>query len=131
MILLKTSWRHLYKTSWRCLEDILKTSSKRLQNVLKISWRHFCKTSWRYLEDVFTRLLEDISKTFWRRLEDLWPRRIYWSWSRRLEGILNTSSENEDERHLPVFSKTSSSGWMFAGQVFPVLFSFYLLLHLS
>ena len=43
------------------------------------------KTSWRCLEDVFR--LEDVLKTSWRRLEHVWPRRIYWSWARRLEDV--------------------------------------------
>ena len=43
--------------SWRPLED-----------VLKMFWRRFCKTSW-------------------RRLEDVWPWRIYWSWSKRVEDV--------------------------------------------
>ena len=68
---LKTSWRrfeNFLRTSWRCLEDVL---------------RRFCKTSWRRL-----------GKTSWKRLEDVWPRRVYWSWSRHLEDILKTSSED-------------------------------------
>ena len=32
--------------------------------------------------------------------EVVWPRRIYSSWSRRLEDVLKTSSEDEDERRL-------------------------------
>ena len=60
---MKTSWRHFCKTSWRCLEDVLKTSSKRLDDVLKMSWRLFFKTSWRYLEDVL--------KMSWRCFEDV------------------------------------------------------------
>ena len=78
------------------LENVLKIS---MQDILKMSWRRL-KTSWRRLEDVL--------KTFWRRLEDVWPRRIYWSWSRRLEEVLKTSSEDEDERRLQdVFIKTN------------------------
>ena len=50
----------------------------RLENVLKTSSK---------------RLLEDVLKTSWRRLEDVWPRQVYWSWSRRLLDILKTSSE--------------------------------------
>ena len=69
--------------SWKRLEEIF---ARRLEDVLKMSWRRFCKTSWRRLEDVL--------KTSWRRLEDVWPRRIYWSWSRRLEDVLKTSSED-------------------------------------
>ena len=48
--------------SWRCLDDVLKTSSKPLKDVLKMSWRCFCKASWRRLENVL--------KTPWRRLEN-------------------------------------------------------------
>ena len=62
-----------------------------------MSWRRFCKTSW-------------------RRLEDVWPRRIYWSWSRRLEDVLKTSSEDEDQRRLQdVFIKTNVC-WDMASQ---------------
>ena len=87
-----TLW--LDNTSWKRLEDVLKTFSKRLEDVfargledvLKTSWRHLGKTSWRRLEDVL--------KTSWRRIEDVRPRRIYWSWPRRLEDVLKTSSED-------------------------------------
>ena len=61
---LKASWRHLCKTSWRCLEDVLNTSSKRLEDVLKMSWRCF----WRRLEKVLKTFLQDVLKTFWRHL---------------------------------------------------------------
>ena len=56
---LKTTWRYLCRKSWRCLEDILKTSSKRLEDALK--------TPWRGLEDVLTtssKRLEDVLKTY-------------------------------------------------------------------
>ena len=62
----------------------------RLENVLKTSLQDVLKISWRRLEDVFKtshRRLENVFKTPWRRLEDVWPRRIYWSWSRRLEDV--------------------------------------------
>ena len=42
-------WKYLCKTSWRRFRDVLKTSSKRL-------------------EDVLARRLEDVLKTSWRRL---------------------------------------------------------------
>ena len=58
----------------RSLQDVLKTSSKRLEDVLKIFWRR----------------LEDVLK----RLQEVWARRLYWSWSRYLEDVLNTSSED-------------------------------------
>ena len=88
------SWRHLCKTSGRRLQNVLKTSwrrledvfARRLKDVLKTSWKRLAKTSWRGLEDVL--------KTSWRRLEDVWPKRIYWSWSRRLEDVLKTSFED-------------------------------------
>ena len=71
------------KTFWRRLENVLE---RRLEDVLK--------TSWRYLEEVFEGRLEDFLETLWRRLEDVWPRRIYWSWARRLEDVLKTSYDN-------------------------------------
>ena len=79
------------------LENALKMS---LQDVLKMFWRHLediFKTSWKGLEEVFKtfwRRLEEVLKTSWRRLEDVWPKRIYWSWPRRLEDVFNTSSED-------------------------------------
>ena len=97
---LKTSWRH-----------VLKTSSARLQrNNFSSS-----KTSWRCLEDVFARRLEDILKTSWRRMIKtnifVWRRMskanifvlIKTSWRR----LLKTKTKG-------VF-KTSSSRRMFAG----------------
>ena len=101
---LKTSWRRLQNVlnkSWRCLEDVLKTSWRRLENVLKTSWRRMTKTS-------ILVLIKTSS-------EDVWVRRIYSSWSRRLQDVLKTSSEEEDERRLQEFFKTSSSRRMFAG----------------
>ena len=81
--ILKALWRRLSKTAWRCLENVLEKSWKRSEEVLKMSSRRFCKTSWRHL-----------GKKSWKCLEDAWPRRIYWSWSRRLEGVLKISSED-------------------------------------
>ena len=84
---LKISFQGVLKTSSKHLEDVLnmswrrfsKTSWRHIEGVLKMSWSRFCKTSWRCIEDVL--------KTSWRRLEDIWPRRIYWSWLRRLEDV--------------------------------------------
>ena len=88
------------------LQDALKVSSRCLEvgDVLKMSWRRFCKTSWRRLENVLKTSWQDDLKTSWRFLEDLWPRRIYWSWSRRHEDVFWRWRE-----------KTSSSRRMFAG----------------
>ena len=99
----------------RSLQDVLKTSSKRLEYVLKISWRRLenvLKASWRCLEDVFARRLENILKT---SSEDVWVWQIFSSWSRRLEDVLKTSFEDENERCLQDVSKTSSSRRLFAG----------------
>ena len=93
--ILKTSWRHFCKTSWRRLEGVLKTSWKRLEDVLKTSWRHLkdvlktflqdvLKTFWRRLGKRSWSRLENVLKMSWRYLEDVWPKRLCWSWSRRL-----------------------------------------------
>ena len=75
------------------LQDVLKTPSNRLGDVLKMSWRRFSrclqnvlKTSWRCLEDVFASRLEDVWETSWRRL----GKTSWW----RLENVLKTSSDN-------------------------------------
>ena len=64
------------------LQEVLKTSSKRLEDVLKTPWRCFCKSYWRHLQ---------IS---WRRLEDIWLRQIYSPWWRRLPDVLKMSSKD-------------------------------------
>ena len=61
-------FQDVLKTSWRCPEDVLKTSRK-------TSWRRFgrrkivmLKMSWRCLEDMSWRRLEDMS---WKHLQDV------------------------------------------------------------
>ena len=88
---LKTCWKRVEDTSWsfykhlfwktfrRCLEDVLKTSWGCLEDVLETSWRR----------------LEDVLKTSWRRLQHVWPRRICWSWWRRLEDVFWRSEGDE------------------------------------
>ena len=85
---------NILKTS---LLDVLKTSSKRLQNVLKMSWRCFRKTSWRRFEGIWPRPILVLTKA---SSEGVKLRRIYSSWSRHLENVLKTSSEDKDERRL-------------------------------
>ena len=80
---------------WKRLEDIFAGS---LEDVLKTSWRR----------------LEDALKRSRRRFEDIWPRQIYWSWPRGLEDVLKTSSEDEDERRIKDVFKMSSLRQMFA-----------------
>ena len=88
---------------------MLKTT-QRLVNKNSLLWWYVFKTSWKCLQDVFATRFEDVLKTSWRRLEDEWTRRIYWSWSRRLEDVFKMSSEDEDERRLKdVFIKTNAS----------------------
>ena len=74
---LKTSWRHVSKTSLSSgvhLEDILKTSWRRLQDALSPPWRRLCKISWRRLDSKtydwgeYIRLDQDLLKTSWRRI---------------------------------------------------------------
>ena len=96
----KTSWRRFWTASWRRFEDVL---VRRLEDILKTPRRCLEDVFVRRLEDVLKapwRRLEDVLKTSWRCLEDVWPRRIYSSWSRRLEDIFKTLSEEEDERRL-------------------------------
>ena len=80
---LKSSWRHLWKTSWKCLED-----------VLKMFWRSFCKTSWKRLSKTSWTCLKGVLKTYWKLLEDLlkmsWRRFCKTFW-RHIENVLNTS----------------------------------------
>ena len=77
--------------SSRC---ICETSWKRFEDVLKMSWQDVLKMSWRRLEDVLKTSWRSYGKMSWRRLEGVWTRQIYWSWPRRLEDVLKTSSED-------------------------------------
>ena len=94
--------------------------SRRLEDVLKTSWRHLDKTSWKRVEDVLKTYgqdeyigLEDVLKT---SSEDVRLRRTYLSWSRRLEDVFKTFSEDEDEGRSQDVFKTSLSRRMFAGK---------------
>ena len=58
-----TSWKRFEDIFARRIEDVLKTSSKCLGDVLKMSWRRFCKSSWRRFEDIL-KTLEDVLKTY-------------------------------------------------------------------
>ena len=101
------------------------------------------------LENVFKISLPDVLKTSSKRLEDVWPRRIYWSWPRRLEDLfksssedvrlkrtysswsrhledfLKTSPEDADERRLQGVFKTSSSRRLFARYMYHIWFHNY------
>ena len=101
---LKTSWRRLQNVLKR-LQNVLKTF---LQAVLRTFWRRLqdvLKISWRRLQDVFKTSWRRLGKTSWGRLEDVRPRRMYWSWSRSFHVFWRRKG------------KTSSSRWMFAGNI--------------
>ena len=74
-----------------------------------MSWRRFGKTSWRRLENVLKTYDQDEYSSFDQDVlntssEYVWLRWVYSSWSRRLE----ESSEDEDERRFQdVFIKTN------------------------
>ena len=55
------SWRRFCKTSWRRLENVLKTS---WQDVLKTSWKHLEDVLKTYGQDEYIGLDQDV---FWRR----------------------------------------------------------------
>ena len=113
------TWYYVLKTSWRFLEVVFKMSWRRLEDVLKTILQDVLKTSWKRLQDILARHLEEVLKASWRRLEDVWPGRIYWSSSRRLQDVFwrrkakanifvlirtssKTSSEDEDQRRLHI-----------------------------
>ena len=102
--------------------------ARRLENILARGLEDILKTSWRRLEDVWRRLC----KTSCRCLEDVWSRRIYWSWPRSLEdffwrrmtkanvfALTKTSwrrRQNTSSRRLWNVFKTSLSRPMFGGK---------------
>ena len=60
---LKTSSRRLAQMSLRRLQNVFKTFSRRLQDVFKMFWRRF-KTSSRHLQDVLQRHFQDVLKAY-------------------------------------------------------------------
>ena len=82
----------------RRLEDVLKMSSKLLEDVLNMSWRRFSrcledvlKTSWRHLQNILKKFLQDVLKTSWKCLED----------------VLKTSWRGMAKTNILVLTKTS------------------------
>ena len=79
------------------LQDLLKISWKRLENVLKTSWRRFC----RRLEDVLKTSWQDVLQMSWRRFRKTSWRRLlktndYGEYIRLDQDIFKTSSEDEE-----------------------------------
>ena len=104
----------LVHTSSRRLQDVFKTSSRRvfktssksLQDVFKTSCKRVYKTSSRHLQDIFktfSRHLQDAFETFWRRLQDVlkmsWRRFCKTSW-RRFEDVLKTKETQTVSRRF-------------------------------
>ena len=61
------SWRYVFQTSSRRLQDVSKTSSRPLQGVFKTYSRRFedvLKMSLRHLRDILQRYLQDVFKAF-------------------------------------------------------------------
>ena len=79
---LKTSSRRLDQDEYICLshmssrrlQDVFKTSSKRLQDVFKTSSRHLQDVLPRCLQDIFKMLSRNLAKTSSRHLEDVLQR---------------------------------------------------------
>ena len=83
---------NVLKTS---LPDVLKTSSKRLEDALKISWRRFCKT---YSQDEYLGLDQEV---FWRRMTEA-----------NIFALIKTPSEDEDKRRLQDVSMKTNVCWV-------------------
>ena len=97
------------------LQDVLKTSSSRLQDVFAI---HLPKTSSRRLQDVF----KTSSRRLPRRLQDVFARRLAVMSSRRLWRQKNVTLKTSSRRPQDVFSTSSPRG-MFPGILVSIMFS--------
>ena len=62
--LAKTSSRSLAKTSSKRFEDVFKTFSRHIQGVFKTSYKNVFKNSSRRLQDVLQRYLQDFFKAY-------------------------------------------------------------------
>ena len=110
----RTVWRHLCKTSWRCLEDVLKTSWRCLESIFPRRLEHVLKTSWRLL-----------GKASWKRLEDVLKKYGHNENIRFDQGVLNTSSADEDDRRLQdVFIKRNVCWDFFQQHIFTIINSY-------
>ena len=104
---LKTSLQNILKMSWRRLEDVFNTPWRRFETVLKKFFQDVLKTFWSCLEDVLARRLQDVLKTFlqevlktsWKYLEDVL--------ARRLENVLKTPWRCMTKTNILVLIKTS------------------------
>ena len=120
---------YVLQTCWIVLKVLLTKTFNlmiRLQNVLKTSSRRICETFWRRFQDalktswqdVLKTLWQDILKTSWKRLEDVWTRRIYWSWPRRLEDVFWRYMIN---KNILAFIKTSFEDECLLGVILAIM----------
>ena len=100
------SWRRFCKTSWRRLEEVLKTS---WQHVLKMSWRCRENVLKTYDQDSTVSLDQDVLKT---SSEDVSVRWIYSSWSRRLEDFFWRRRRKTSSRRLSDVFITTNVCWV-------------------
>ena len=70
-----SSWLYVLKTSSRRFQEVFKTSSRHLQDVLKTSSRRLTKKLWktssRHLQDVFKTSSRGLAKLSSRRFQDV------------------------------------------------------------
>ena len=72
----KTSWKNVFKTFSRRLQDVLKTSSRHLQDTFKTSWQDVFKTSSKCYQEILQKRLQDILKTSCKDIFKTFSRRI-------------------------------------------------------
>ena len=72
----KTFSKRLQNVLLRCLQDVFRTSSRRFQDVFKTSCKNFLKKSWRRLQNVCKRSCKDFFKTSSRSFQDVLPRHL-------------------------------------------------------
>ena len=108
-----TSWRRLDQDENICLghtpliqlQDVFKTSSTHLQNFFaKTSCQDVLKTTSKRLQDALQRCLQDIFKTFSRRIIKLncFSSPVFKTSSRRIQYVFETNCEDEYlQRDLP------------------------------
>ena len=108
----------------RSLQDVLKTSWRRVEDTLKTSWRHMTKTiilvliktSWSWSRHLLKRYELGEYICLWSRLlQDVLKAYDQDDYIGLDQDVLKTSSEDEGERLLQGVFKASSSRWMFAG----------------
>ena len=112
------------------LQEVLKTSLKRLEDVLKTPWRCFCKRYWRHLQNIlkvsWSRRLRDVLRcllkmyypvkdVFWRCVTQL--KMSFWRCITQLNIFVLTKTSWRallKMKTKDVF-KTFSPRWMFNG----------------